>query len=58
MTRKNYYFEVTYENGLKNKETNLTKTEAKALYDYHVKNSAVLNITYVRYGRNQAAIAA
>jgi len=51
--RKKYYFEVAHENGLINKETNLTKSQAKALHDYHVKNMVVLKVKRVSYGLKQ-----
>lgn len=47
---KKWFFIVKFDNGLKNAEWNLTKTAAKALYDYHVKNSAVLGINHVQIG--------
>jgi len=51
--KKKYYFEVAHENGLINKETNLTKSQAKALHDYHVKNMVVLKVKRVSYGSKQ-----
>lgn len=45
-----WYFTVTFTDGTKNAEWDLTKAAAKALYDYHVKNMIVMNIKSVNWG--------
>ena len=47
---KKWYFIVLYNNGLKNSEWDMTKAEAKALYDYHMKNMSVLEVKTVSWG--------
>lgn len=51
MKNKRWYFVVTFENGTKNSEWDLSKTKAKALYDYHIKNMIVLGVKRATYGQ-------
>lgn len=50
MKKQVWYFTVLFENGFKNSEWNLTKTAAKALYDYHIKNMLVLGVQRASFG--------
>lgn len=51
MKTKRWYFLVTFENGTKSSEWELTKTKAKLLYDYHIKNMILLGVKRASYGK-------
>ena len=51
MKTKRWYFLVTFENGTKSSEWELTKTKAKLLYDYHIKNMILLGVKHASYGK-------
>jgi hypothetical protein len=50
MKKQSWYFIVTFTDGLKNSEWKLSKTAAKALYDYHIKNMVVLDVQKASFG--------
>lgn len=45
-----WYFIVTFVDGTKNSSWSLTKTAAKTLYDYHIKNMIVMNVKSATWG--------
>lgn len=45
-----WYFIVTFVDGVKNAEWDLSKTAAKALYDYHIKNRYLLDVKSATWG--------
>lgn len=45
-----WYFIVTFTDGVKNAEWDLSKAAAKALYDYHIKNMVVMNVKSATWG--------
>lgn len=51
MKRNRWYFIVTFTNGTKNAEWDLTKKAAKLLYEYHTKNMLMLNVQRATFGQ-------
>lgn len=50
MSKTKWYFIVTFTDGTKNAEWDLTKTAARALYDHYNKNMIVLNVQRTVWG--------
>ena len=51
MKSNRWYFIVTFANGAKTAEWDLTKKAAKALYEYHIKNMLTLNVQRATFGK-------
>lgn len=45
-----WYFIATFEDDTKNAEWKLSKYQAKALYDYHIKNMLLLKVKSATFG--------